>query len=78
MAVRDDSTLRSKSYLFLFIVLALGILSGIGYAGLKYRLGLDIQGGVRFTYQMDLSKLSPDQTKKSTQDESRVCEGARG
>lgn len=36
-------------------------MSGIGYAGLKYRLGLDIQGGVRFTYQMDTSKLTPDQ-----------------
>ena len=49
--------MRSKSYLFLLIVLALGVISGIGYATLKYRLGLDIQGGVRFTYEMDLSKL---------------------
>lgn len=38
-------------------MLALGVISGIGYATLKYRLGLDIQGGVRFTYEMDLSKL---------------------
>jgi SecD/SecF fusion protein len=55
------STLRSKSYLFLLIVLVLGVVSGIGYATLKYRLGLDIQGGVRFTYQMDTSKLKADQ-----------------
>ncbi|RYG26023.1 protein translocase subunit SecD [bacterium] len=53
--------MRSRSYLFLLIVLVLGIASGIGYASLKYRLGLDIQGGVRFTYQMDTSKLKGDQ-----------------
>ena len=50
--------MRSKSYLFLLVVLVLGVVSGIGYATLKYRLGLDIQGGVRFTYQMDTSKLT--------------------
>ncbi len=43
-------------------MLILGVVSGIGYAGLKYRLGLDIQGGVRFTYQMDTTKLkTPEQ-----------------
>ena len=50
--------MRSKSYLFLLIVLILGVVSGVGYATLKYRLGLDIQGGVRFTYEMDTSKLT--------------------
>ena len=53
--------MRSKSYLFLLVVLVLGVVSGIGYAALKFRLGLDIQGGVRFTYQMDTSKLTTDQ-----------------
>ncbi len=56
--------MRSKSYLLLLIVLVLGIVSGIGYAGLKYRLGLDIQGGVRFTYQMDTSKLTTTQRQE--------------
>ena len=45
-------------------MLILGIVAGIGYAGLKYRLGLDIQGGVRFTYRMDTSKLNKDQLKE--------------
>ena len=56
--------MRSKSYLLLLGVLILGIVAGIGYAGLRYRLGLDIQGGVRFTYQMDTSKLTADQRKE--------------
>ena len=49
--------MRSKSYLFLLIVLVLGVVSGIGFAKLNPRYGLDIKGGVRFTYQMDTSKL---------------------
>ena len=60
-ATRGETALRSKSYLFLLVVLVLGVVSGIGYATLKYRLGLDIQGGVRFTYQMDTSKLTTEQ-----------------
>ena len=64
--------MRSKSYLFLLIVLVLGVVSAIGYAGLKYRLGLDIQGGVRFTYRMDTSKLSADQLKEVGQVQSRL------
>ncbi len=53
--------MRSKSYLFFFIVLALGLVAGLGFWKLPYRLGLDIQGGVRFTYQMDTSKLTSEQ-----------------
>ena len=64
--------MRSKSYLFLLIVLALGVASAIGYAGLKYRLGLDIQGGVRFTYRMDTSKLTADQRKELGSIQSRL------
>jgi len=48
---------RSRSYLLLGIVLLLAALAGILYARTKYQLGLDIRGGVRLTYQMDLSKL---------------------
>lgn len=55
--------MRSKSYLLLLLVLVLGVAAGIGYTGLKYRLGLDIQGGVRFTYQMDTSDLKTPEQK---------------
>jgi SecD/SecF fusion protein len=53
--------LRSKSYLFLALVLGLGILSAIGYHFTEYRYGLDIRGGIRFTYQLDTSELTPEQ-----------------
>jgi SecD/SecF fusion protein len=55
--------LQSRSYLFLLAVLALGVLSGLGYVYRKPNLGLDIQGGVRLTYKMDLSKLTVEQQK---------------
>jgi len=47
--------LRSKSYLFLLLVLGLGILSGLLYSQTKYNLGLDVQGGIRLTYQMQFT-----------------------
>ncbi len=42
-------------------MLALGVISGLGYHFKKPNLGLDIEGGVRLTYKMDLSKLTPEQ-----------------
>ncbi len=53
--------MRSKSYLFLLLVLILGIGSGILYTQFGYHLGLDIKGGVRFIYQMDTTKLKANQ-----------------
>jgi SecD/SecF fusion protein len=53
--------LRQKSYLFLLLVLGLGILSGWIYTLRDYHFGLDVQGGVEFTYQMDTSKLTIEQ-----------------
>ena len=53
--------MQSRSYLFLLIVLGLGVISGLGYHFKKPNMGLDIQGGVRLTYKMDLSKLTPEQ-----------------
>jgi len=50
--------LRSKSYLFLLLVLGLGILSGFLYSRTTYNYGLDVQGGIRLTYQM---QLKPEQ-----------------
>jgi SecD/SecF fusion protein len=51
--------LRSKSYLFLVVVLVLGLLAGFGFYKLPFHKGLDISGGVQLTYVEDLSKL-PD------------------
>jgi SecD/SecF fusion protein len=48
--------LRSKSYLFLLLVLGLGILSGYIYSVTKYNYGLDVKGGIRLTYRMELSQ----------------------
>jgi preprotein translocase subunit SecD len=43
------------------IVVALGVLSAFLYTVRPYKYGLDVKGGVRFTYQMDLSKLDAEQ-----------------
>jgi len=56
--------LQSRSYLFLLIVLALGVISGIGYVKKEPNLGLDIVGGVRLTFSMDTSKLSEDRKQE--------------
>ncbi len=48
--------LRSKSYLFLLLVLGLGILSGFLFTRTKPNYGLDVRGGIRLTYQMQLNK----------------------
>lgn len=47
-------TLRSRSYLFLLVVLVLGLISGFAYKVTHYKMGLDVRGGVRLVYQMDL------------------------
>jgi SecD/SecF fusion protein len=66
------STLRSKSYLFLIVVLVLGALAGFGFYKLPFHKGLDISGGVRLTYQLDLSKLSKDQLESAGAIQDRV------
>lgn len=52
---------QSKGYLFLIIVLALTGLSAFMYTQKKYSLGLDVRGGSRVTFKMDMSKLTPEQ-----------------
>lgn len=51
---------QSKGYLFLLIVVALAVGSAFLYRSQPYRLGLDVQGGVRFTYEMNLDELPAD------------------
>ncbi len=53
--------MRQKSTLFLILVLVLGLSSGYVFTLFKFKPGLDIRGGVRFTYQMDVSKLTLEQ-----------------
>lgn len=52
---------QSKGYGFLLIVLGLALLSGYLFYARPFQLGLDVRGGVRLTYEMDLSKLTPEQ-----------------
>ena len=56
--------MRSNSYIFLLVVLVLGGLAGFGYKKLGYHMGLDTSGGIRLTYQMDLSTLPKDSKEK--------------
>ena len=52
--------MQSRNSLLLLLVVALTGLAGFAYWMKPYSLGLDIQGGVRLTYQMDMSTLSKD------------------
>ncbi len=52
---------KSKSYVFLLVVVALAGLSGFFYTQQEFKFGLDVQGGVRFTFEM--SDLTADQRK---------------
>ncbi|HVL40147.1 MAG TPA: protein translocase subunit SecD [Fimbriimonadaceae bacterium] len=52
---------QSRSYLFLFLVFGLTALSAVLFTFKDYRFGLDVQGGVRFVYEMDFSKLTAEQ-----------------
>lgn len=65
--IGDGLTLRSKSYLFLFIVLGLAALSGFLYTQRPYKYGLDVRGGVRFTFEMDASQLTAEQKQNMAQ-----------
>ena len=49
--------MRSKSSLFLLVVLGLGILAAVAYRTQKYTFGLDINGGSRLTYRLKTEQL---------------------
>ena len=53
--------MRQRSYLFLAFVLALTAISAFLAYRAPTKYGLDVRGGVRFTFQMDLDELTPDQ-----------------
>lgn len=47
---------QSKGLLFLLLVVGLAVLSGFLYKAKPYQFGLDVQGGIRFTYEMEFDK----------------------
>ncbi|MCW5936017.1 MAG: protein translocase subunit SecD [Fimbriimonadaceae bacterium] len=53
--------MQSRGALFLLVVLVLAVASGFVLATQKVSYGLDVKGGVRFTYQMDTSEISAEQ-----------------
>lgn len=59
--------MRSKSYLFLLLVLGLGIISAFLFSRTKPNYGLDVRGGVRLTYQMQLTKKNREQAEDMRQ-----------
>ena len=61
--------MRSKSYLFLLLVVGLAALSGFIYSRTKYSYGLDVKGGIRLTYQLG---LTPEQRAKSEEIRGRL------
>jgi SecD/SecF fusion protein len=61
--------LQSRSYLFLLLVGVLVVIFGAFYRMTDYQLGLDINGGSRFVFQMVLDK---DPAKQATQKEHLV------
>jgi SecD/SecF fusion protein len=53
--------LQSRSYLFLLLVVSLGLISGVLYSITPASYGLDVRGGVRFVLSMDTDELTPEQ-----------------
>lgn len=55
-----------KGLLFLVLVVVLAVASGFLYQAKPYQFGLDVQGGIRFTYEMEFDKdpkLAAEQQK---------------
>lgn len=50
------------------------MLSGFLYSRSSYHYGLDVSGGVRLTYEMDISQLKPDQQSRLPEIQSRLVE----
>ncbi|HXH60493.1 MAG TPA: hypothetical protein VNI20_03975, partial [Fimbriimonadaceae bacterium] len=66
MALRlvGGQPLKSRSNIFLAIVIVLTGLSIWGYRSLKYNLGIDVQGGVRLVYTV--SQVQDKNSERST------------
>lgn len=55
--------MQSRNVWFLVLVVALTALSIFGYVKTDLKKGLDVAGGIRLTYSMDLSELTAEQKK---------------
>ncbi len=64
--------MQQKNAWFLVLVVALTGLSIWGYFARPYQLGLDIAGGIRLTYQMDVNELTADQRRNIRSIQSQV------
>lgn len=56
--------MQSRSYLFLGLVVGLTAIAAFLFSQRPFQLGLDVQGGVRFTYQIDTASLTPEERAK--------------
>lgn len=66
--------MRSRSYIFLLVVLVLTILSSLLYYFGKFNLGLDVVGGARLVYQLELTKVDKDNPQSSGSIQRRVIQ----
>lgn len=64
--------MQNKNPWFLALVVALTGLSIWLYQIQPYAFGLDIKGGARFIYEMDMSELSPEQRERPAEVQSKV------
>lgn len=53
---RGRISLQKRGIGYLLLTIALGIIAGLLYKFRPYHLGLDVEGGVRFIYQVELNK----------------------
>jgi protein-export membrane protein SecD/preprotein translocase SecF subunit len=58
---------QSRSYLFLLLVVVLSLASWFLYTQRDYQFGLDVKGGVRFTYEMDVEGIPEGETAGTVQ-----------
>lgn len=65
--------MQSRNPLFLVLVLVLTGLSIWQYSSNTFKLGLDVVGGARFVYQMNLDELTAEQQKNPARIQTRVA-----
>jgi SecD/SecF fusion protein len=63
---------KSRSYLFLLLVVVLTGLSIWQFTVRPFNYGLDVKGGVRFVFEMDTSELTPEQRQNLSEVRSNV------
>ncbi|QYK53343.1 MAG: protein translocase subunit SecD [Fimbriimonadaceae bacterium] len=64
--------MQSRNVWFLVLVVVLTALSIFGYVKKDLKKGLDVAGGIRLTYRMDINKLTAEQRKNISRIQSQV------